>query len=693
MNHAPVSWLILALALSPMTHAAIDVKTDLVSLGIAETNLMGDGATDDAPALQALAKYLAGRGGKVVFPPGRYVLNSTVRFRQVAGHALELIGENAVIVGSAQQFLDFSSAVAVRQALTKPTGAFDTVLHVPDPTAFAVGDLVGVWSRRSSEPPANLKSDNSGGVEHLAHVAAVDHEAGTITLTAKLPWHQKATNNLFKNLSKYDYYRLTVRGFRFEMAAPEAQTAARFNTMRDVTLKDMEVRYLGDNQHPTGNGFLFQGVHSLYCENVDFHRVMYCLWQVAGNSDHTYVGCDGYRTRHTFVLSDSTNTIIRDSHGYGCVSHLDTHRGVNHVLIQGCRSDHDQGAYRNVAAVSMIRDSIFTGFGDGGVSISGAGERVQSETYVLAIVGEGLGAIAIDDVLEFGESMTAAVVSIMERGERSITVIAYQLLGKGYDEGGPKTDLGSRFSGGGWPVTVEGKDTISGKVVFHDYVQTHLGRSVIDNCYFDASSSAGPAITIGARFAAEIRNTTIVNPDIGIAVGGAAIFWNDSIRIENVRILQPRGAAFRLANWQGIDLVNCEVIGAGRRGVGIVSQDGAGSVARLVDCRFSGLETALDFKGTLHATRVSIAGSGTGLVLHGGGDYRLRDFHNTADIPVQRVNFRGRLDAMPRLDDPSDVFARVGAAHFDPQAKRLLFRAGEGWRDEAGAPTAPATDE
>jgi len=598
-----------------------------------------------------------------------------------------------VIVGSAKQFLAFSSAVAVRQALVKPSGAFDTVLHVPDPTAFAVGDLVGVWSRRSSEPPANLTSDNSGGVEHLAHVAAVDEQAGTITLAAKLPWHQKATNNLFKNVSKYDYYRLTLRGFRFEMAAPEAQTVAMFGNMRDLTLRDMEVHYLGNNQHPTGNGFLFNGVHSLYCENVDFHRVMYCLWQVSGNSDHTYVGCDGYRTRHTFVLSDSTNTIIRDSHGYGCVSHLDTHRGVNHVLIQGCRSDNDQGAYRNVAAVSILRDCIFTGFKDGAVGISGSGDRVQSETYVIAITGEGLADLAIDDVLVFGENMSAAVVSIMERGEGTVTVFAYQLLGQGYEEGGPGTDLGSRFSGGGWPVTVAGKDTISGKVVFHDYVQTHLGSSVIENCYFDASSSTGPTLSIGARFTAEVRNTTIVNPDIGIAVGGAAIFWNDSIRIENVRILQPRGAAFRLANWQGIDLVNCEVVGVGRRGVGIVSQDGAGNVARLVDCRFSGLDTALDFKGELRATRLTIADSSTGLVLQGGGDTRLREFHNTADTPVQRVNFRGRLAALPTVADPPDIFAAAGAAHFDPQSKRLLFKTADGWRDEAGTPTAPATNE
>ena len=688
---------LLALA-SGWAQTVIDVRTDLVPLGIASNNAAGDGVTDDAPALRAVAEHVGGRGGTVFFPPGRYRLDSQVRFRQEPGKDLELRGEHATIHGTAPVLLGALSRCLVEKQLTRPSGAFDTVLHVPDVEGLTVGDLVGIHSRRSSEWPTE-QGDNSGGVEHLAHIEALDADALTVTLSAPLPWHQKASNNIFKHLRKHGYYRFAMSGFAFEIGGDPrlsvglGQVAMDFVGMKDVTLKDMTCTYIEPRQAAVidhgGWGFRFNMVHGLYAENVDFDRVVYCLVPNGGCSDHTYVGCDGFRTRHTFVLSDITHVVIRDSHGYDCISHLDTHRGVNHLVISGCRSVGDHFGFRNIAAVSTIRDSSFSGYRRDGVGIGSSEARAQEETYVLRLSGAGLDRLAIDDVLTLAEGMTAAVVSIVERDPTNATLFAYQLLGKDKSA----TAMGSVFSGrGGWPVSVAAKPEISGNVTFVEYVQAHYGLSVIENCTFDGSPSIGSAVTLSSSFAGELRNVTIVRPFIGVTAMRDSRYYSDASRLENVRVIEPREVAFKLGNFTGIEMVGCEVVGVGRRGAGITPQNGMGQHVRLTDCRFRGLETAIDMMGQMEGLRVSIEDCETGLVLNGGrAQVRLVDFRNAAAVPVVRQGFNDprKLTVFPVLQPGETGGAALPhTAFFDPATQRLRFRTADGWRAEDGTPTA-----
>ena len=673
---------------------AINVRTDLVPLGIAPSNAAGDGVKDDAPALRAVAEYVSKRGGTIVFPRGRYLLNSQVSFRQEPGKHLELRGEHAVIHGTAPVLLGVASRCLVEKKLTQPAGAFDTVLHVPDVEGLAVGDLVAVHSRRSSEWPTE-QGDNSGGVEHLAHLAKIDADALTVTLSVPLPWHQKASNNLFKHLRKHGYYRFHMNGFDFEIGGdPQlskglGRVAMHFVGMKDVTLKDLTCTYTEPPRGAVidhgGWGFRFHMVHGLYAENVDFKRVLYCLVQLGGCSDHTYVGCDGFRVRHTFVLSDSQNTIIRDSHGYDCISHLDTHRGVNGLTISGCRSVGDEHGFRNIAATCTIRDSSFSGYRRDAVRIGSGEARAQEETYVLRIAGAGLDRLAIDDVLTLNEGMTAAVVSIVERTATNATVFVYQLLGK--DKG--QTAMGSVFSGrGGWPVAVTGKPEISGNVTFVEYVQAHYGRSVIENCTFDGSQSIGCAVTLAASFPGELRHVTIVRPFVGIMALRDGRYYSDASRLHDVRVIEPREVAFKLGNFTGIELVDCEVVGVGRKGAGITPQNGMGQRVQMTNCRFRGLKTAIDMMGWMDGARVRIEDCETGLVLNGGrAQVRLRDFRNAASTPVVRQGFNDarKLTVFPVLesDDPvAGILPHTAFMH--PETRRLRFRTPEGWRDEAG---------
>ena len=694
-------WISLAACLAALVAGAagasgspINIRTDLVPLGIASNNAAGDGETDDAPVLQAVARHMSARGGTVLFPPGRYRLASQVVFTQEAGKDLTLRGDHAVILGSAPVLMAANSRYLVDKKLTRPAGAFDTVLHVPDVEGLAVGDLVGVHSRRSSEWPTE-QGDNSGGVEHLAHVAALDTNALTVTLSVPLPWHQKASNNIFKHLRKRGYYRFAMSGFAFEiggdprLSAGLGQVAMDFAGMKDVTLKDLTCAYIEPRQAAVidhgGWGFRFNMVHGLYAENVDFDRVVYCLVQLGGCSDHTYVGCDGFRVRHTFVLSDSQNTVIRDSHGYDCISHLDTHRGVNHLVISGCRSVGDHFGFRNIAAVSTIRDSSFSGYRRDGVGIGSSEARAQEETYVLRLSGAGLDRLAIDDVLTLAEGMTAAVVSIVERDPTNATIFAYQLLGKEKSA----TAMGSVFSGrGGWPVSVAAKPEISGNVTFVEYVQAHYGLSVIENCTFDGSQSIGSAVTLSSSFAGELRNVTIVRPFIGVTAMRDSRYYSDASRLENVRVIEPREVAFKLGNFTGIEMVGCEVVGVGRRGAGITPQNGMGQHVRLTDCRFRGLETAIDMMGQMEGLRVSIEDCETGLVLNGvRAQVRLEDFRNAAAVPLVRRGFNDprKLTVFPVLE-PGETGddALPHTAFQDPATGRLRFRAPAGWRDEAG---------
>jgi len=679
--------LAVSLAAAGPAFAELNVRTDLVPLGIASNNAAGDGVTDDAPVLRAVARHMRDRAGTVLFPPGRYRLESTVVFSQDPGKDLSLQGDHAVILGPAPVLMAVQSRPLAEKKLTRPSGAFDTVLHVPDVEGLAVGDLVGVHSRRSSEWPTE-QGDNSGGVEHLAHIAAIDTNALTVTLSAPLPWHQKASNNIFQHLRKHGYYRFDMQGFGFELtdgAKPGMAgwpTAMGFTRMKDVTLKNMTCKYLGaEPTHPQGWGFRFNMVHGLYAENLDFFRTWYSLAQIAGCSDHTFVRCSGFRVACTFNLSDSTHTTIRDGSSYGFSAPLDTHRGVNHLLISGYRSvGACDRSFRNIAATSTIRDSSFAG---GGVSIGAYEDRLQNETYVVRVEGRGLDRVAIDDVLTLTSNMTAAVVSVVERGTNAVTLIAYQLLGKGKGE----TEMGSRSSGrGGWPVAIAAKPAVTGHVTFVEYIQVHYGRSVIENCTFEASASQNPAIQIGATFAAEVRNVTIVRPAIGVRVMRHGRLWNDTTRLEGVRVIEPRVAAFYLGNFCGVDLVGCEAIGVGRQGVGIACQDGMAQVVRLTDCRFRGLATALDFKGVLRATRLTIEDCDTGLILNRTPEVRLVDFRNGADAPL----VRGRtglmkLVATPMLTPGETVAAALPhTAFFDPAAQRLRFRTADGWRGEDG---------
>jgi len=59
----------------------VDVKHDLTQLGIAESNVVGNGEADDTPLLQAAVDYVAEKGaGSVIVPPGVYrVANLAVR--------------------------------------------------------------------------------------------------------------------------------------------------------------------------------------------------------------------------------------------------------------------------------------------------------------------------------------------------------------------------------------------------------------------------------------------------------------------------------------------------------------------------------------------------------------------------------------------------------------------------------------
>ena len=585
----------IAMCVAGIAEAGINVRTDLVPLGIAPSNAAGDGVTDDAPALKAVAEYVRTRGGTVVFPAGRYRLDSQVRFAQDSGKDLELVGDGAVFFGGASALLAVGSRTLADKTLTRPSGAFDTVLHVPDVEGLAVGDLVGVHSRRSSEWPTE-QNDNSSGVEHLAHLAAIDADALTVTLSVPLPWHQKASNNIFKHLRKHGYFRFAMRGFAFEIATG-SQTAMDFVCMKDVTLKNMTCAYVGPEPvHPQGWGFRFNMVHGLYAENVDFRRVMYCLTPMGGCSDHTYVGCDGYRVRHTFVLSDITHTVIRDSSGYDCVAHLDTHRGVKDLTIIGCRSVGDQGGFRNVAVDCTMRDSVFSGFHDAAVQVGAEEPRTQAETYVVRVEGRGLDRIAIDDVLTLGQGMSAAVVSLVEKEETAATLIAYQTLGRGAG----KRDLGSVLSGrGGWSFTVDGKEGVAGRVTFVEYVQAHYGRHVIENCVFDGANSAKAAIEVDASFPVELRNVTIVRPFVGVSAVRSAAIWNDGIVLKNVRVVEPRQVGFRVGGYTGIRFTDCEVVGVRRQAVGLECREGEWQTVRLEDCRFRGLRTAVNIKTRL----------------------------------------------------------------------------------------------
>jgi hypothetical protein len=681
-------------AFTVFADAAINVQTDLVRHGIAPKNAAGDGVQDDAPALQAAAEYMSTRGGTIIFPRGRYLLNSEVSFRQEPGQHLEVRGEHAVILGTAPLLVGVTSRGLLEKNLTQPAGAFDTVLHVPDVEGLAVGDLVAVHSRRSSEWPTE-QADNSGGVEHLAHIAKIDAVALTVTLSVPLPWHQKASNNLFKQLRKHGYYRFHMSGVDFEIGGdPQlskglGQVAMQFVGMKDVTLKDLTCTYTekprGAMIDHGGWGFRFHMVHGLYAENVDFKQVLYCLVQLGGCSDHTYVGCDGFRTRHTFVLSDSQNTIIRDSHGYDCISHLDTHRGVNGLTISGCRSVGDEHGFRNIAATCVIRDSSFSGYRRDGVRIGSGGARAQEETYALGITGEGLDQLAIDDVLTLNDGMTAAVVSIVERTATSATIFVYQLLGKDKAD----TALGSIFSGrGGWPMKVTRKPEIAGNVTFVEYVQAHYGRSTIQNCTFDGSQSIGSAVVLSSSFSGELRHVTIVRPFIGITAQRDSRYYRDACRLDDVRVIEPREAAFQLGNFTGIELVDCEVIGMGQKAAGITPQNGMGQSVRMTNCRFRGLKTAIDMMGFMDATGVQIEDCEIGLVLNGGrAKARLQNFRNAAVTPVIRQGFNDprKLSVIPVLESDEPVAGSPPhTAFMHRETRRLWFQASDGWRDESG---------
>lgn len=692
MRPTPVSvfGMLAALLLAAgMVHGeTINVCSDLVELGIAERNAAGDGETDDAPVLQAVADYVADRHARVVFPPGTYVLDSAVRFEQQRGRSLELAGRGATIRGAARRMIVVSGAKRMDRPLAEAAGAFDRTLQLDDVSGIEPGDRLAVYSRRSSEPPTSLE-DNSAGVEHLVRIAEVDTENNRLTLTAPLPWHQKASNNIMKGVRRWGYYRFTMHGFRFEFAT-EQQTCLQLRGMKDVTLRDMELHYTGPGDRPRGSGIVLFNTHHVHCEDLAFHNVMYALWPAAQNSHHTYVRCHGYNTRHTFVLSDSTHTTIRDSHGYDCDSHLDTHRGVNFLTIEGSNSHRDRGAFRHIGATAVLRDCAFIGFKGTALNIGYGGARAQPETYLLTLHGEQLDQLRIDDVLRFGERMTAAVVSIVEHNDRQTAVLAYQLRGKGYDDGGAETDLGSRYSGGQWDFTVANKPSITGQVRDHAYAQTALGASVVENCYFDASQSDSPAIFVGQRFGATIRDSVIINPHIGVRTGGAASGWNTSTRLENLRIVNPREAGLHASNHQDVEIVNCHVKGLGRQAVGLAHQSGMSTFVHLRDCRFEGLATAIDFAGRLTAENLHITDSDIGMNLHGNTNAHLTDSTILADQPLVRSDLRGAVRATPRFDPrvtPLDA-QRVNTFD-DAERERLRFWHDGQWRDESGDPITP----
>ena len=159
----------LALLLAPLlpgsaaetvTGVVIDVKSDLIQFGIAESNVVADGQADDTPLLQAAVDFVAGKGGgTVVVPPGLY---------RVANLAIE---PGVEVVGAGPErtiFRAWSAAVMFRVG----GGSLRGFTAYGTPTEDKSGEnwLVGKQSRGSSATAAHVI-----GVYDAVGPVVIDH--------------------------------------------------------------------------------------------------------------------------------------------------------------------------------------------------------------------------------------------------------------------------------------------------------------------------------------------------------------------------------------------------------------------------------------------------------------------------------------------------------------------------------------
>ncbi len=152
MRHAPAFIALLCLIAAPVLAQppVLDVRADLVREGVFERNAVGDGVTDDSPAIQAAIDFLAERGGGTVYvPPGTY---------RIADLAIPA----GVTLSGAGPGLTVFRALGSAKMLLPTGGVLRNFTAYGTPTEDVSGDAWQITSR-----------PGSGGTATCSHIIAI----------------------------------------------------------------------------------------------------------------------------------------------------------------------------------------------------------------------------------------------------------------------------------------------------------------------------------------------------------------------------------------------------------------------------------------------------------------------------------------------------------------------------------------
>lgn len=124
-------------------------------INVRQRGAKGDGATDDATAVQAAINTLSSGGGILFFPTGTYVIGSTIT---IPGSNIVIEGQNATINGGARAFsITGKKNITIRSLTLKN----ETLLYATNTTGIEIEDIT------ASTPQVHLFMgfDNSHGIK------------------------------------------------------------------------------------------------------------------------------------------------------------------------------------------------------------------------------------------------------------------------------------------------------------------------------------------------------------------------------------------------------------------------------------------------------------------------------------------------------------------------------------------------
>ena len=315
------------------------------SVSVKDFGAAGDGVTNDVAAVQAAVNV----GGTIYFPPGTYVIDSTIT---VGSNTNILLDDDAVIdmsstaSGSPSTAFYAAGTMGTWYSLTANAvvGATTLTVSTANSLFFAAGDWVQVSSSTVYDT-----GWTDAPIAEIAQVASVNTGTGVITLRTPLVGGAYNTAQSAQVRKVTFVENVIVEGGQFlgPSLATNLQTAVRFDQAINSRIHRIRARYFNGNTIRL-TSCLFCVIDDVYVEDALATTTGYGVNIVDCCQDCIVANSSFLRCRHAVTNTKATGSVginrritYSNCRSFGTINTgdaFDTHANAEGILFSNCMS-------------------------------------------------------------------------------------------------------------------------------------------------------------------------------------------------------------------------------------------------------------------------------------------------------------------------------------------------------------------